>query len=98
VLVYSKILRIFELHETEEAIAWKKMHSENLHYLYSSSSFISVMKCINIWAGHVARIGEVGNTNSLKTGREKSAWENNIKMDLKEIALCWCGLYSSASR
>jgi hypothetical protein len=39
--------------------AWRKLHNEELHELYSSPSIIRIMKARTMrWAGHVARIGE----------------------------------------
>ncbi|KAJ4441634.1 hypothetical protein ANN_11492 [Periplaneta americana] len=46
------------------------------------------------WAGHVARMGESRKANSVLVGRSEEKrplgrprrkWENNIKMDLKEV-------------
>jgi hypothetical protein len=38
---------------------WRKLHNEELHNLYSSSSIIRIMKLRRKrWAGHVARMGE----------------------------------------
>jgi hypothetical protein len=48
------------------------------------------------WAGHVARIGEMRNINSILVGksekrrplgRPKFRWEDNIMMDLREIGM-----------
>jgi hypothetical protein len=56
------------------------------------------------WAGHVARIGEgrgvyrvlVGSPESKRPlGRPRRRWEDNIKMDLREIGIDganWIGL------
>jgi hypothetical protein len=52
-----------------------------------------------IWAGHVARIGEQINAYTILVGklegkrplgRPRRMWENNIKMDLREIG--WGGV------
>jgi hypothetical protein len=45
------------------------------------------------WAGHVARIGEKGNAYRILVkpegkrppGRRRRRWEDNIKMDLRDI-------------
>jgi hypothetical protein len=73
---------------------WRKLHEE-LHGLYSSPSIVRVIKVRRIrWAGHVASMGEVrGAYNILfgrpegrrPVGRPRRRWEDNIKMDLREI-------------
>jgi hypothetical protein len=38
---------------------WRKLHSEELHYLYSSPDIIRQVKSRRMrWTGHVARMGE----------------------------------------
>jgi hypothetical protein len=38
---------------------WRKLHSEELHKLYSSPDIIRQVKSRRMrWAGHVARMGE----------------------------------------
>jgi hypothetical protein len=45
---------------------WRKLRNEELHYLYSSSSVIRVIKSRRMgWAGHVARMGEKRNVYRL---------------------------------
>jgi hypothetical protein len=71
------------------------LHNDELHDLYSSPNFVRVMKSRRMrWAGHVARMGEgrgayrvlVGrNEGKRPLGRPRRRWENNIKMDLREI-------------
>jgi hypothetical protein len=40
---------------------WRKLHNEELHDLYSSSSIIRIIKLRRMrWAGHVARMGRRG--------------------------------------
>jgi hypothetical protein len=39
--------------------SWRKLHNEDLHNLYSSTSIIRMIKLRRIrWTGHVARMGE----------------------------------------
>jgi hypothetical protein len=41
---------------------WRKLHSEELHNLYSSPNIIKQIKSRQMrWAGHVARIGKERN-------------------------------------
>jgi hypothetical protein len=41
---------------------WRKLHNEELHYLYSSPSIIRIIKSRRMrWAGHVTRMGEKRN-------------------------------------
>jgi hypothetical protein len=85
---------------------WRKLHNEELHSLYSSPSIIRIKWRRMRWAGHVARIGEKRNAYRLfvrkpdrkrPLGRPRRRWRDNIKMDLLEICLEWCGLDWSGS-
>jgi hypothetical protein len=74
---------------------WRKMHSEELHDLYSSPDIIRQIKSKRIrWAGHVARMGEERNAYRVLVGktegkrpveRPRRRWEDVIKVDLREI-------------
>jgi hypothetical protein len=76
---------------------WRKLHNEELHNLYSSSSIIRIIKSRRMrWAGHVARMGEKMNVYRLLVGkpegrrllgRPRRRWIDNIKMDLRGIEL-----------
>jgi hypothetical protein len=75
--------------------SWRKLLNEELHGLYSSPSIVRVIKARRMrWAGHVARMGEVRGAYKILVGRPKGRrplgrpsrrWEDNIKMDLREI-------------
>ena len=75
--------------------AWRKLHNEDLNYLYSSPNIFRMIKSrIMRWAGHVARVGErrgvyrdlVGKPDGKRPlGRPRLRWENHIKMDLQEV-------------
>jgi hypothetical protein len=48
---------------------WKKLHSEDLHNLYSSPNIITMIKTRRMrWAGHVARTGEPRNAYRILVG------------------------------
>jgi hypothetical protein len=74
---------------------WIKLHNEELHGLYSSSSIIRVIKARRMrWVGHVARMREVRGAYNILVGRPEGwrplgtprrRWEDNINMDLREI-------------
>jgi hypothetical protein len=82
--------RIFGLKRDEATGSCRKPHNEELHGLYSSPSIIRVIKARRMrWAGHVARMGEVWGAYNILVGRPlgrpRRRWEDNIKMDLREI-------------
>jgi hypothetical protein len=74
---------------------WRKLHNEELHGLYSSTSIVRVIKARRMrWAGHVARMGEVRDAYNILVGRPEGRrplgrprrrWEDNIKIDVREI-------------
>jgi hypothetical protein len=103
--------RIFGPKRDELTGGWRKLHNEELHGLYSSPSIIRVIKARRLrWVGHVASMGEVrGAYNILDgkpegrrpLGRPRRRWENNIKMDLREIGFWdvdWINLAQDRSR
>jgi hypothetical protein len=69
--------------------------AEELHGLYYSPSIVRVTKARRMrWAGHVARMGEVRGAYNILVGRPEGRrplgrprrrWEDNIRMDLREI-------------
>jgi hypothetical protein len=87
--------RIFGPKRDEVIGGWRKLHNEELHGSYSSPSIVRVIKARRIrWAGHVARTGEVRSAYNILVerpegrrplGRPRRRWEDNIKMDLREI-------------
>jgi hypothetical protein len=92
--------RIFGSKGDEVTGEWRKMHSGELHNLYSSPDIIRQFKSRRVrWAGHVARMGEgrnvyrvlVGNPEGKRPlGRPRRRWEDGIKMDLGEIVRAGC--------
>ena len=92
----NKVLRkIFGAKRDEITGEWKKLHNAELHALYSSPNIIRDLKSRRLrWAGHVARMEHfrnacrvlVGKPQSKRTlGRPRRRWEDNIKIDLREV-------------
>jgi hypothetical protein len=89
-------MRIFGPKREEDG-SWRKLHNDELHSLYSSPNIVRVIKSRRIkWAGHVARIEErrgvymvwVERPESKRPlGRHRRKWDDNIKMDLREIGI-----------
>jgi hypothetical protein len=89
--------RIFGPKRDEVMGEWRKLHSEELHNLYSSPDIIRQVKSRGMrWAGHVARKEEerkvykvlVGKPEGRRPlGRRRRRWEDGIRMDLREIGL-----------
>ena len=92
----NNVLRkIFGAKRDDITVEWRKLHNAELHALYSSPNIIRNLKSIRLrWAGHVARMEQfrnayrvlVGKAESKRPlGRPRRRWENNIKMDLREV-------------
>jgi hypothetical protein len=87
--------RIFGPKRDEVTRAWRKMHNEELHNLYSSPSIIRMIKLKRMrLAGHVGRMRKKRNAYRILVGkpdgkgplgRPRCRWVNNIKMNLREI-------------
>jgi hypothetical protein len=88
--------RIFGPKRKEDGL-WRKLHNDELHSLYSSRDIVRMIKSRRMrWAGHVARMGEergvygvsVGKPEGKRPlGRPRRRWENNIRLDLREIGI-----------
>ncbi|KAJ4430346.1 hypothetical protein ANN_22562 [Periplaneta americana] len=92
----NKVLRkIFGAKRDEVTGEWRKLHNAELHALYTSPDIIRNIKSRRLrWAGHVARMGESRNAYRVLVGRPEGKrplgrprrrWEDNIKMDLREV-------------
>ncbi|KAJ4452141.1 hypothetical protein ANN_03659 [Periplaneta americana] len=92
----NKVLRkIFGSKRDEFTGEWRKLHNTELHALYSSPDIIRNIKSRRLrWAGHLARMGESRNAcrvlvgrpeGKRPLGRPRCRWEDNIKMDLREV-------------
>jgi hypothetical protein len=77
--------------------SWRKLHIDELCNLYSSLNIVRVIKSRRMrWVGYVARMGKgrgvyrvfVGKPEDKRPlGRPRRRWEDNIKMDLREIGI-----------
>jgi len=91
--------RIFGPKRDEVTGEWRKLHNEELNDLYSSPNIVRVIKSRRMrWTGHVACMGEgrgvyrvlVGKPEGRRPlGRPRRRWEDNIRMDLREVG-CGC--------
>jgi hypothetical protein len=86
------------------------LHNNEVHNLYSSLNIVRVIKSRRMrWSGHVACMGEgrgvyrvlVGRTEGKRPlGKPRRRWEDNIKMDIREIEIdggtgfSWLGIGS----
>jgi hypothetical protein len=97
-LFENRILKIIFGPKRDEVTGeWRKLHSEELHTLYSSPDIIKQIKSMRLrWAGHVAGMGEerklykvfVGKPEGKRPlGRPRRRWEYDIRLDLREICL-----------
>jgi hypothetical protein len=90
--------RIFGPKRDEVTGEWRKLHSGELHNLYSSPDTIRQIESRRMrWVVHVACMGEGRNVYRVLVGKPKGKrplerprrrWKNGIKMDLREIS---CG-------
>ena len=77
-------------------VEWRRLHNEELHSLYRSHNTVRIKSRRLRWAGHVARKGEGKSALKILTGipagkrplgRPSRRWEDNIRMDLKDIGI-----------
>jgi hypothetical protein len=103
--------RIFGPKGDEVTGEWRKLHNEELRYLYSSPSIIRTIKSRRMrYAGHVAQMGEKRNAYRLLVGKPEGnrplggprrRWVDNIRMDLGEVGwgdVDWIGLAQDKNR
>jgi hypothetical protein len=100
-LFENRVLRrIFLLKRDEVAGGWRKLHNEELHNLFSVPNISRIFESERIsWAGHVACLEEKRNACRVLVGKPEEKrplgrpgcrWEDNIKMDLREVG--WSGM------
>jgi hypothetical protein len=95
--------RIFGPTRAEVTGEWRKLHSGELHNLYSSPDIRQIKSRRMRWEGHVARIGEGRKVFEVLVGkfegkrpleRPRRRWEDGIRMDLRDFGGTWvdsCG-------
>jgi hypothetical protein len=76
-------------------LEWRRLHNKELYAPYSSPNFIRVIKSRRMrLAGNVARTGDSRGAYRVLVlkpegrrplGRFRHRWEDNIKMDLREL-------------
>jgi len=95
-VVENRVLRkIYGPKRDEVKGEWRKLHNEELNDLYSLPNIFRVVKSRRMkWAGHVARMRkdrvvyralEGKPEGKRPLGRPRRRWEDNIKLDLKEV-------------
>jgi len=73
----------------------RRLHNEKHHNLYAPPNIIRTIKSRRVsLAGHVAHMGEIINAYKIlvgkpegkrQLGRRRCRWDDNIRMDLREI-------------
>ena len=88
--------RVFGSKRDEVKGEWRKLHNEEIRDLFTLHNNVRLVKSRMRWAGHVARMGEgrgvhrvlVGKPEGKRPlGRPRRRWEDNIKMDLREVGV-----------
>jgi hypothetical protein len=93
----NRVLRKIFGPKREEDGSWRKLHNDELCDLYSLPNIVRVIKSRMMrWAGHVICMGEgrgvyrnlVGRPKGKRPlGRPRHRWEDNVKVDLREIEI-----------
>jgi hypothetical protein len=93
----NRVLRKIFGPKREEDVSRRKSYNDELRSLYSSPNFVRVIISRRMrWAGHVRHIGEgrvvyrvlVGRPEGKRPlERPRRRWEDNIKIELKEIEI-----------
>ena len=94
---YAKLNKRIQRLERDESGQWRRLHNEELHSLYRSPNIVRVIKSRRLgWARHIDRMEEGRSAFKILTGkptgkrplgRPRRRWEDNIRMDLKELGI-----------
>jgi hypothetical protein len=92
VLQRTVLRRIFGCKRDKVRTGWEKLQNEELHNMYSSPNIIRMIKSRRMRsAGNVVHMGSMGKPEGKRPlGRPSCRYEENIKMDLREIV--WGGM------
>jgi hypothetical protein len=94
----NRVLRgIFGPKREELAGGWRRLHNKEVHKSYASLHIANIIKTRRMrWTGHAARMGEMRHVYKILVGkperkrplgRRRRRWEDNIRMDPREIGL-----------
>ena len=85
------------MYKRDENGEWRRPQNEELHSLYRTRNIVRVIKSRRLtWSGHLARME--GGRSALKIitgtptgkralGMPRRRWEDNVRMDVKEIGI-----------
>jgi hypothetical protein len=97
----NRVLRISGPKKDEMTEGWRKLHNDELHNLYSSSSIIRMIKSRRMrWAVDVTRVGKKRNAYRILVGKpEGDHWEDQnvggwtiLKLIDIKIEIGWDGM------
>jgi len=93
----NRILRRISGPKRDKNVERRRLHNEEIHSLYRLHNIVRVNKSkILRWAGHVARMEEGRSAFKILTGkptgkrplgRPRRRWEDDLRMDFKEISI-----------
>jgi hypothetical protein len=85
------VRRIFDPKRDEVTGKWKKLHNEELYYLYFSPHIVRVIKSRSMrWTGHVVRIGEKRDVHRVLVGKPEG--KRPLGRPRRRVAdTCECG-------
>jgi hypothetical protein len=96
-IIENRVLRRIFGPKREEDKSWRKLHNDKLNSLYSSPNVVRVIKSRRMrWAGHVACMMKGRDVYRVLVWRPEGKrplgilrrrWEDNIKMDFREIGI-----------